>query len=333
MQCPKCGSGVADDKDSCPICFADLNEVGRASGPTGLQAPAMAPIKEEEYFPPAGIPGIDNRPENKQPQPNYLSGGGGGMGGGGEVRVSLTGEVLEVATPTPRNLQSPSVGATGPRPPMGGPPPPGGSRGSYTRPVREEAGPKSSAGPVALILLLVIVLGGGGFGGWYWYNNRTNPKDQAVKAVDAVKGFKWKELYGLVAWSPETKMSSTSADDFEKQANKSIDQARSQGMGQLVDMQKQMLSSIKTTAGEPKIDGDKADVPLTHTIEFGGQSQSTQGTAKMIRQGGIWKLDMTSVKGDNYEEGFKAGQQLSAQLFGAPAGMGGMGGGGAGRNR
>src|ERR1051325_2899992 len=99
MQCPKCGSGVAAEAKTCPICFADMEEVGRQQGPAGFQMPTASVPREEEYMPVVGIPGLDNVRDPVAPPPNYLSPGigsapvGGGMGGG-EVRVSLTGEVL-----------------------------------------------------------------------------------------------------------------------------------------------------------------------------------------------------------------------------------------------
>ncbi len=320
MQCPKCGAGVTEDKTSCPICFADLEAVGCASGPTGLQIPNLGhEVPEEELV--AGIPGIDNRPKPNEPPPNYMSGGGGMGGGGGEVRVSLTGEVLEVMQPTPRNMPGPGgIPAPGNRP-MTGPVPPAGARGSHLRPIREEAGPKSTAGPVALILLLIIVFGGGGYGGWYWYNNRTNPKDQALKVVDAYKNFNWKELFILIAWSSDTKYT---ADQFANEAEKQVSQAKTMGMGQLVDQAKQLLQGIKTTAGEPKIDGNKAEVPMTHNIQIAGRTQTTQGTARMIRQGGIWKLDLTMVSPSaSQQEAYLAGQRVFGEMFGANGGTGG----------
>src|SRR5258707_5004445 len=105
------------------------------------------------------------------------------MGGGGEVRVSLTGEVMEVMPPPPRNMPAPGTMPVGPRPPVGGRPGPG-SRPA-TRQSRQEEDDevlgRQKAGPMAAIVLVLLVLGGVGDGGWFWYNNRTNPKDQAAK--------------------------------------------------------------------------------------------------------------------------------------------------------
>src|SRR5207249_2694650 len=108
MQCPKCGSGVGAKAASCPICFADLEDTGRQQDPAAFQMPTASVPHEDEYMPVVGIPGLDNVPKVEAPPPNYLSPGIGSAPamGGGEVRVSLTGEVLEVAAPTPRNINA-----------------------------------------------------------------------------------------------------------------------------------------------------------------------------------------------------------------------------------
>src|SRR5262249_19072883 len=173
----KCGSGVAANANQCPICFADMEEVGRQQGPAGFQMPTASVQKEEEYMPVVGIPGLDNVRLPEPPPPNYLSPGIGsapGMGGGGEVRVSLTGEVLEVAAPTARNMPTPGVmPPPGVRPPVGtrpGPPrPTAAPRPMSRRQEDDDILPRQNAGPVAAIVLVLLILGGGAFGGWYWY--------------------------------------------------------------------------------------------------------------------------------------------------------------------
>src|SRR5579862_6861346 len=137
QQCPRCGSGVPEGKTECNICFAPLGQAAQAPsappsvpepvpGIPGLplsQPPAAAP-RPLAASPPAAaepVPGIPGLPLNPPAAaPNYLTPGtqpsaGGGMGSG-EVRVSLTGEVLEIPAPTPRG--------TGP----GGYGPPAGTR-------------------------------------------------------------------------------------------------------------------------------------------------------------------------------------------------------------
>src|SRR5579872_793380 len=165
QQCPRCGSGVPEGKTECNICYAPLGQ-GAQPGAAPVQPPPAAPelnpgipglplsqppAVTPNYLNPgtpaaAGpigglsepVPGIPGLPLSPQaPPPNYLTPGAappapaaGGMGGG-EVRVSLTGEVLEVPPPTPRGSgpggYGPPPGA-GARP--GGPPlPPVPTRG------------------------------------------------------------------------------------------------------------------------------------------------------------------------------------------------------------
>src|SRR5258705_12176341 len=113
MQCPKCGSGVSAERSECPICFAKLAPDERLAGPSIMQAPKVSAYVDQDD-PVVGIPGIDNHPkEEATGVPNYLSGnvgiGGAQAASSGEVRVSLTGEVIEVAQPSRPSAASPGM--------------------------------------------------------------------------------------------------------------------------------------------------------------------------------------------------------------------------------
>src|SRR5437763_1526546 len=104
MECPKCGSELVARSTSCPICFFNLMESTHSGAPAGLALPKMpAILREEDYMPAAGIPGLDNNPQ-AGPQPNYLNPGmqPAQTASSGEMRVSLTGEVIEMEAPAPR---------------------------------------------------------------------------------------------------------------------------------------------------------------------------------------------------------------------------------------
>lgn len=306
MVCPKCGSGVTSGASTCGICFYNLEQEAAAAVPTAFKIPtASAAPREEEYAPIPGIPGLDNRPPVDQ-QPAYPSVGAGG--GSGDFRVSLTGEMIEVAVPTPRNMPSspsarppgggPPPVPVGVRPPMGSPPPrPSGppSRGSSSRtisarPAADEYAGRKSGASALVIGLVVLLLAGGGAGGWWWYNNRTNPKDQAVKVLTALKSQDWKALYPLIAFSASDKAKFPDAETFAKDANEKLGGNPQAKVG--LDQVFSTLSDI--SAGEPTYNGDKAEVPTSSKINVGGMSVSLKGTAHLIKEGGIWKLNSTN---------------------------------------
>ncbi len=394
--CPKCGSGVPDDRSTCHICFAEIGPNAQASGPAGLnfatpqsadvtptpKAPAAAGGMPAIPTPPpparaAGIPGIPTPaaapPQQQAPQgiagmpaltsqtqqpaggavpglpgvyaqqqqdtsaalPNYLRGDAASNApqsmGGGEMRVSLTGEVIQGPPPTPTVSRMSGVAPGGAPPRPGGPPMPARRAAPASGPMREEAAmEKSGGGGVFLVLLLLIVFGGGGFGGWYWYNNRTNPKDQAVKAFTAVAHQNFAELYPVIAMNQADKAKYSDAAAFAKDQEANITKLPATARAGL-DMLKSGTSDVK--ASEPTMNGDKADVPVTYKLSVMGMSLSMQGTAHMVKDGGIWKLDTRS---DNEAEGAKViveliGKPDAGAIPGGMSGMPGMAGGRGGR--
>src|SRR5258708_7720923 len=117
------------------------------------------------------------------------------MGGGGEVRASLTGEVIEGMTPTPRNMPPPGTMPVGPRPPVGGRPGPGAR--PATRQSRQEEDDevlgRQKAGPMAAIVLVLLVVGGVISGWWFWQQKRA-PVIAVDKVFSAYKSKDWKSL-------------------------------------------------------------------------------------------------------------------------------------------
>ena len=264
----------------------------RAGGIPGLQNPPQPPAAQSL----PGLPGIYAPQEDvSAAQPNYLRGDASAMApqsgmAGGEVRVSLTGEVIQAPPVTPqlpRSVGQPPSGpgrATGPSMPARRP-----------APVRaaardERPAEKSGGSAVWLAVLLVLVLAGGGFGGWYWYNNRTNPKDQAVKALTAFKNMDWAALHSLIAFSEADKAKYPTPAAFADAQNQQMDKA-----GPLKDLIKTALGGMSDiSAGEPTFDGDKAKVPVSLKLNVMGQSFPVNQTLTMVKEGGIWKIDASS---------------------------------------
>ena len=357
QKCPKCGSTAPDDATQCSVCFAALGAAQPAppappaSGipdappatttaysPMGADAPpqpfgaGVSVPREEEYMPIPGIPGVDNIPRDAPPvygQPSSQS----PIGlGGAPTRTTLAGDVIDDSAPTTYGHPG-SGGPMAAGPPSGpttmrpaGPTTSAPRRGSiHSRPAAME-GREPRGFPVVALVLSLLVLGGAGAGGWYWYNNRTNPKDQTVKMLQAFKALDYKEMYRLVALSPELQKEMPNAEAYEARSKQEIEGATPQ-QKQLIEMVLRGITDI--SAGEPTITGNTAVVPTSVTITMMGQNVKFKGQSKMIREGGIWKFDLTKAK--NQAAADKAGQELIGQpdlssLPGGGRGLPGIGG-------
>lgn len=351
-QCSRCGSGATDTATECAVCGnvfegaaapaapaappasppaappSYLQSASTAApaasplaapapppgAPSPLTAPPPAPVAAAKVEQVPGIPGLQHQPQ--------------GLGGGsGEVRLSLTGEVMEVPAPTQRGAGPGGYGPpAGARPGGGGRPsgPPPSARGAARPgPMREEVETKGGAAGIVFLVLLIAALGS--VGGWYWYNNRTNPKDQALAAYKALlKDQDWKTSYGLVAFSNAEKTKYPTADAWAKHQEELMNSMP--GAKAALEQLKAGVSEM--TVGEPVMTEKGADVPTSAKLSIMGQSLTFKGTAHMIKEGGIWKLDGTGAEGN----GAKVGQDLLGKPD-LPAGMGGgmgmpgMGGG------
>ncbi len=298
-----------------------------AAGIPGLPLPQAPPLPQTppaNYLQPEQVQPNYAQPNYLQgnvpdyPPANYLQGNQTAATGGGEMRVSLTGEVMQA--PPPPRVSGP-IGAPPAPPPLRGPapiPPRAGARASYIRPAREEAPASSGSGLMWGIILAVIVLIGAGAGGWYWYNNRTNPKDQAQKLLNAVLvDHDWKTTYGLVAMNAETKKKYPNADSVASEQNKQINAN---------PMAAQIFNNLKftnITTGDPTFNNGKADVPTSASLSIAGRSLSFHGTAHMVREAGIWKLDATS---NDPQQLISMQSDLLKPDMGGGGGMAGTGG-------
>jgi hypothetical protein len=293
MQCPKCGSGVPDGSKQCHICFAPLDQAAAPSGPIGLQTPPPRPQQADDDLLEPGIPGLRPPPAEEGPPPNYLAPGvqpqGATGGGGGQVRVSLTGEVIEAPSSSAPHPMGPTAyppPGAGPRPGAPMPPPgPPSSRGSYTMPARREYAPakKGSGGVVAVILVILLLAGGGGFGYWYWQKQRA-PIVAADKLMKALQGKDWKTVYQMVEFPPEQKAMIT-------------EQVFEMGMGLVGNL----ITFKEYKIGSATITGDTAKVSVTATVELSSSLGSRGGTKTSTEDlplklvNGEWKLDASAA--------------------------------------
>lgn len=323
MQCPKCGSTISDSSRECNICFAPLEEAAVLSSPIGLRLPGSQPLAqeaaEEELAP--GIPGLDNRAQ--EPQPNYLAPNAApspspGLSPGGTVRrVALTGEVIETPVAPPALGGPPPAVAPPPgvAPPNTGPLPP--ARGSYTIPPRRETAPaRSNRNVVVAVLLILLLVGGGAFGFWFWQEQR---KKSPVGTIDRfMTAFKSKD------WDTVTDMI-----EIPQDSNNPLSALGKDTLKAGLSMSGAFVTIKDYKIGDVTIEGDRARVSVTTTAEIspelaglaamGGASaqvpsgtQTITNTVDLRRVNGVWKLDLE-----------RAGSMLG--------GMGGPGGGGTGR--
>ncbi len=285
MQCPKCGSGVRDGSTQCPICFAPLDPNAAQAGPVGLQAPSLGTHAPETEVV-AGIPGIDNP---SGPRPNYLQQDSPSAGmGSGEVRMSLTGEVIEVPAASPRPTGPSASGPTT----MGRPTPPAASpRGRYAgAPTRETASQGSGSGTVVAIVLVLLLLVGGGAGGWwFWQQKQHSPEAAMNKFMTAFKGKDYKTMYQAIDFSglPEASRTLITEDLFTTQMNL---------VGAFLT-----LKDFKVNSST--VNGDTATVNVSATAEVGASAARLSGGKlqagaqtdskdfSLVRKNGEWKID------------------------------------------
>ncbi len=317
---------MPDTAEKCPTCSSPVNDepqTAPAAGP-GVLTPGIPGLPTPQAAP--GIPGLPTPAQ--QPVPNYLNPGAAPLGGapmaaptagapmgggGGEIRVSLTGDVFEVPPPTARGAGPGGYAAGGGKPgtpplptrgPGGrGPGGPGGPAGSarprYGLP-SASAEEKKSASPVIAIVFVLLLLGGGAFGAFWWLNHRTDPKEEALAIYKSVVALDFKGLYTKVALTSADKAKYPDAETFaslmETQMNADPNAA----------MVKSILAKITDVqVGEPAITGNKADVPTSMALDMGAQKIPFKGTAHLVREWGVWKLDA----GGDYS-GMKTGQDL-----------------------
>lgn len=278
---------MADDARVCGVC----------NTPVGGQPEPVPPAGSKTIVP--GIPGLPT-PGAQPIQPNYLSPGAAPTGSvpggaGGEMRVSLTGEVLEVAPPTPRaaapgGYPRPGVGGKPGAPPLpvrgpAAPSRPSGARPRYGGPPPEES-EKSGGMPVwALVLLLVIVIGGGA-GAYLWYQKQQAPKKAAEKMMDMFVKKDWAGVYDSTEMPDAVKSQLAAGGGDAKQKFVA-------GM----NMVGSMFSVKDPKVGEMTTSGDTSSVKVTYTIEAAGNSKTETKDMPLKLVNGQWKLDGTSSTG------------------------------------
>ena len=119
-------------------------------------------------------------------------------------------------------------------------------------------------------------------------------------------------MFYLTAFPPKGKATLTTAEQFAIDMRKGYEGSFKTKEEQAVtDRIFQSIAEIMI--GEPVITDDKAVVPTSAKITANGQTRTFKGQAHMIKDEGIWKLDLTFT-----EDSEQAMSQRTSELFGKP---------------
>lgn len=156
----------------------------------------------------------------------------------------------------------------------------------------EEGTIQRSGGMVGTVMALVVFLGAA-VGLLYFWMHRTNPKDQAILIVKAFASKDWRASYDLVSLKETGKKQCPDPEALGKQAEKLFNAFEANPKTKpIYDNLSQAADNM--TAGEPVITGDKAEVMTAIPVKTESDSVTVRGKARLINEGGVWKLDMTS---------------------------------------
>ena len=282
VQCPKCGSGVSEEAEECRICGNQMK------GDTVEEVDPKKPGAVANGLP--GLPGAGVTP-------SYIAMGSAvdeNQNSGGEMKVSLTGEVIEVPRPPARPVAPSSSSA-----PKGGKSAPSGpkqpTRGRYGIPEEDAPEPKSVMSIIWTIAFFVIVVGGGG--GWYFWNQKQQAPTKAAQKIGAA----------LIAADWSTVADSIELSEDQKNQLKALpggDDAKGMVKNQLTALGG--LATFKeVTVGDQTMTGDSATVKVKMNIEGKGSGaaffngpKDVDWTLKNVN--GIWKID-----GESFNKGFR----------------------------
>ena len=247
VNCSRCGQTADETRQAtCPNCGAPL----QAQAPPTLEG--------------GGIPGITPPRLPNAPMP----------GANPNVRVSLTGEVMEEAAAP--NTPPPNYVGGGNTPQMSR----AGSGIAAQKKIDDQRAKQATMFRVFVMVGVVLSL----LTGTYWYLKlRTNPDDQMKQYVKAVKGGELATIYNLTDLSEDLKKDYPDSKAFEDK----IREAAAKFPGGADGLTKYLaVIGDNTKVDKAEISGSEATVPVT--LRFGGQS--IKSDYKMRNDWGVWKV-------------------------------------------
>lgn len=151
---------------------------------------------------------------------------------------------------------------------------------------RTEQSAKSSTGGIMMVAVLIVALAGGGM--WWKSQHRPSPKESAEKFFKSILSKDYSTAYNLIHLTAEDKTKMAGPDDLKKllQTKMTLPGVGEKSQEELLEMTKAKLG----TTGEPKIDGDKATVPMELQMSLGGQSMNQKMDLPLEWDSGEWKV-------------------------------------------
>lgn len=138
------------------------------------------------------------------------------------------------------------------------------------------------------------------------------PAAQALKIYQALRDQDYRALFHLLAFTAKGQATLTTAEDFARDVRAGYDSGFKTPEEKAIS--DRILASISgIMIGEPVITGNKAAIPTSARITVKGQTLTFRGMAHLIKDKGVWKLDLTFD-----EDSEKTMAQRTGELIGSP---------------
>lgn len=113
-------------------------------------------------------------------------------------------------------------------------------------------------------------------------------QSQALKLYRSIQREDWKQLYYLAAFSPNIRKHLGTPEAFAADVAKGI------GQSENAKIVHQLFSGMKNiVVGKATVTGNKATAPTSSDVTLNGQKVHFKGLARMIKDGGVWKWDLS----------------------------------------
>ena len=139
------------------------------------------------------------------------------------------------------------------------------------------------------------------------------PETQALKIYKVIRDQDYKAMFYLMAFTPKGRATLTSAEQFAMDMQKGYDSSF-KTKEEKAECDRMLRSISEIMIGEPVIAGDKAVIPVSAKITANGKTMLFKGQAHLIKEAGVWKLDLTID-----DDAEKATAQRVSELFGQPS--------------
>lgn len=143
-------------------------------------------------------------------------------------------------------------------------------------------------------------------------NKVATPAAQALKIYQSLRDQDYRVMYYLLAATEKGKASFGTVDQFARDVQRGYDESF-KTVQEKTESDNLLKSISDIKIGKPVITGNKAVVPTSAKITVNNQVYTFKGEAFLIKDEGVWKLDLTFD-----ENSEKAMGQRTAELLGKP---------------